>query len=48
MIKSDKSAEQASFEPIPPPFDTWLCFENFFVANLEFLYKLAAQGKETR
>ena len=41
MIKSGKPAEQASFEPIPSPFDTWLCFENFFVANLKFLYKLA-------
>lgn len=48
MIKSGKSVEQASFEPIPSPFDTWLCFENFFVANLMFLYKLGTQGKETK
>jgi glyoxylase-like metal-dependent hydrolase (beta-lactamase superfamily II) len=48
MIKRGKSAEQASFEPVPSPFDTWLCFENFFVANLKFLYKLATQGKERK
>lgn len=48
MKKSGKSVEQASSEPIPSPFDSWLCFENFFVANLKFLYKLATQGKETK
>jgi len=48
MTKSGKSAEQASFEPVPPPFDTWLCFENFFVANLKFLYKLATHGEESK
>jgi cyclase len=48
MIKSGKPVEQASSEPIPSPFDTWLCYENFFVTNLNFLYKLATQGKETR
>ncbi len=48
MIKSGKPVEQASFEPIPSPFDTWLCLENFFVTNLKFLYKLSTQGKETR
>jgi cyclase len=41
MKKSGKSVEQASSEPIPSPFDSWLCLENFFVANLKFLYKLA-------
>ena len=41
MKKSGKSAEQASSEPIPSPFDSWLCLENFFVENLKFLYKLA-------
>jgi cyclase len=46
MIESGKSAEQASFEPIPAPFDTWLCLENFFVTNLKFLYKLAKQKKK--
>jgi len=46
MMKSGKSSEQASFEPIPTPFDTWLCIEDFFVTNLKFLYKLATQGKE--
>jgi glyoxylase-like metal-dependent hydrolase (beta-lactamase superfamily II) len=48
MIKSGKSSEQASSEPIPSPFDSWLCLENFFVANLKFLYKLATQRKETK
>jgi glyoxylase-like metal-dependent hydrolase (beta-lactamase superfamily II) len=48
MIKFGKSVEQASFELAPPPFETWLSPDNFFVANLKFLYELAAQGKETR
>ena len=48
MIKSGKSAEQASFELVPSPFDTWLCFEDFFVANLKFLYKLATYGEERK
>ena len=47
MIKRGKSVEQASFEPVPSPFDTWLSPDNFFVTNLEFLYELATQGKET-
>jgi len=46
MIKSGKSVEQASFEPIPSPFDTWLCLEDFFVTNLKFLYKLATQREK--
>jgi cyclase len=46
MIKSGKSAEQASFEPIPSPFDNWLCLEDFFVTNLKFLYKLATQREK--
>jgi cyclase len=46
MIKSGKPIEQASSEPIPSPFDTWLNYDNFFVTNLEFLYKLATQEKE--
>jgi glyoxylase-like metal-dependent hydrolase (beta-lactamase superfamily II) len=48
MIKSGKSAEQASFEPIPSPFDTWFCLEDFFVTNLKFLHKLATQGEERK
>ena len=48
MIKCGKSVEQASFEPVPSPFDTWLSLDNFFVTNLEFLYKLATQGKERK
>jgi cyclase len=46
MIKSGKPVEQASLEPVPSPFDTWLSPDNFFVTNLEFLYKLATQGNE--
>jgi cyclase len=48
MIKCGKSVEQASSEPIPSPFGTWLSPDNFFVTNLEFLYKLATQGKESK
>ncbi|MCJ7422982.1 hypothetical protein MUP01_01770, partial [Candidatus Bathyarchaeota archaeon] len=48
MIKCGKSVEQASSEPIPSPFDTWLSPDNFFVTNLEFLYELATQRKETK
>jgi cyclase len=48
MIESGKSAEQASFEPVPSPFDTWLCFEDFFFANLKFLHKLATHEEESK
>jgi cyclase len=48
MIKSGKPVEQASLEPVPSPFDTWLCFENFFVANLKFLHKLATHEEEIK
>jgi len=48
MIKSGKPVEQVSLEPVPSPFDTWLSHDNFFVTNLEFLYELATQGKETK
>jgi cyclase len=48
MIKSGKSAEQASLEPIPKQFDDWICFEDFFVTNLKFLYKLAKQRKKEK
>jgi glyoxylase-like metal-dependent hydrolase (beta-lactamase superfamily II) len=48
MIRSGKPMEQASLEPVPSSFDTWLCYDNFFVTNLQFLYKLATQGKETK
>ncbi len=43
MIKSGKPAEKASTEPIPSPFENWLCLENFFVTNLKFLYRIATQ-----
>ena len=45
MVMSGKSAEQVSSVPIPAPFDTWLCFEDFFTTNLKFLYKLAQSRK---
>jgi cyclase len=45
IIKSGKSMEQVSAIPIPAPFETWLCFEDFFTANLKFLYKLAQSRK---
>jgi glyoxylase-like metal-dependent hydrolase (beta-lactamase superfamily II) len=48
MIKSGKPVEQVSLEPTPSPFDTWLSPNNFFVINLEFLYRLATQRKETK
>jgi glyoxylase-like metal-dependent hydrolase (beta-lactamase superfamily II) len=48
MIKSGKSAEQASFEPVPSPFDNWLCLEDFFVTNLKFLYELAKQREKRK
>jgi glyoxylase-like metal-dependent hydrolase (beta-lactamase superfamily II) len=48
MIKSGKQVEQASLEQVPPPFDTWLCLENFFVTNLKFLYKIAKQEKRKK
>jgi len=49
MVKSGKSAEEVSLQPIPSPFETWwLFFDNFFVTNLEFLYKRAVQGTEKK
>lgn len=48
MIKSGRSLEEVSLQPIPSPFETWLAFDNFSVANLEFLYKCAAQGTEKK
>ena len=44
MIKSGKPVEQANLEPVPPPFDTWLSPDNFFVTNLKFLYNLQCKG----
>jgi cyclase len=46
MIKSGKPMEQASFEPVPSPFDTWLSYDNFFITNLEFLYNLQRKEKK--
>jgi len=49
MVKSGKSAEEVSLQPIPSPFETWwLFFDNFFVANLEFLYKCTMQRTEKK
>lgn len=44
MIKSHKPVEQAYLEPVPPPFDTWLSPDNFFVTNLKFLYNMQCKG----
>jgi cyclase len=49
MIKYGKSLEDASLQPIPSRFETWLLFfDNFFVENLQFLYKRLKQGKEKK
>jgi len=49
MMKSGKSLEEVSLQPIPTQFKNWLLFfDNFFVANLQFLYKCIAQGAEKK
>jgi len=49
MIKSGRSIEEASLQPIPSQFETWLLFfDNFFVDNLQFLYKCLKQEKEKK
>jgi len=49
MVKLGKSVEEVSLQPIPSPFNTWwLFFDNFFVTNLEFLYKHVAQKTEKK
>jgi len=49
MVKSGKSMEDVSLQPIPSQFENWLLFfDNFFVANLQFLYKCVAQGTEKK
>jgi cyclase len=46
MVKSGKSIKEVYLQPVPSPFKTWrLLFDNFFFANLEFLYKCAFSGK---
>ena len=45
MIKCGKSIKQVSSEQAPSPFDIWVSPHNFFVTNLEFLYKRAMRSK---
>jgi len=40
MVKSGRCIEEVSLQPIPSQFETWLLFfDNFYVDNLQFLYK---------
>jgi cyclase len=49
MVKSGKSEDEVSLQPIPSPFETWQSFfDNFFYSNLKFLYKSAAQKTEKK
>ena len=49
MVKSGRSLEEVSLQPIPSQFETWLLFfDDFFVSNLQFLYKCIAQGLEKK
>jgi len=49
MVKSGRSIEEVSLQPIPSQFETWsLFFDNFFVANLQFLYRCVAQESEKK
>lgn len=49
MMKSGRSLEEVSLQPIPPQFETWLLFfDNFFVANLQFLYQRIAQERNKK
>jgi len=49
MVKSGKSLEEVSLQPVPSRFETWLLsFDNFFVSNLQFLYKCVAQVSEKK
>jgi len=49
MVRSGRSLEEVSLQPIPSQFENWLLFfDNFFIANLQFLYKCVAQGTEKK
>jgi len=49
MVKLGKPAKEVCLQPIPSPFDTWLLpFDNFFLKNLEFLYKHATERTERK
>jgi len=49
MVKSGRSMEEVSLQPIPSQFETWLLFfDNFFVANLQLLYRLVARESEKK
>jgi len=49
MVESGKPLEEVPLQPVPSPFETWWSFfDDFFVTNLEFLYKREAQRTETK
>jgi len=49
MVKSGRTFEEVPLQPIPSQFENWLLFfDNFFIANLQFLYKRVAQGTEKK
>jgi len=44
MVESGKPLEEVPLQPVPSPFETWWSFfDDFFVTNLEFLYRREAQ-----
>jgi len=49
MVKSGRTLEEVSLQPIPSQFENWLLFfDNFFIANLQFLYKCVVEGSEKK
>jgi cyclase len=49
MVKSGRSIEEVSLQPVPSKFEDWLLlFDNFFVDNLQFLYKRLKQRNEKK
>jgi cyclase len=49
MVKSGRSIEEVSLQPIPSQFEDWLLlFDNFFIDNLQFLYKRLKQRNEKK
>jgi cyclase len=49
MVKSGRSIEEVSLQPVPSKFEDWLLFfDNFFVDNLQFLYNHLKQRNERK
>jgi cyclase len=49
MVKSGRSIEEVSLQPVPSKFEDWLLFfDDFFVDNLRFLYKRLKQRNEKK